>query len=199
MTDDRPRPQYGEYASPEEQILAGGTGGAGGAGAVPPSESAHGSNRASVAGAASFAAPKPETRVDGAAPAGVGGQLAPEKRPFDTFMTTLVLSLTAFVVISSSAGWANLPEALAQSYEQLGYGEFTSVELASTMGVVIAVMQSALLIAAALISIARLRAKRSAFWVPLVFGVSSMVLTLVLMMIVMLNDPALAAFIANQP
>ncbi len=184
MAEERPRPQYGEYASPEEQILAGGT-------AVTPPENSP----------RNFAPPVPGTQLPGGsgdvAKPGATAELAPEKRPFDTFVTTFILSLSAFIVISSSGGWADLPATLIQTYEQLGYGEFTSIELASTMGTVIAVVQSALLIMAAIMSIARLRARRASWWVPLVFGVISIVVTLILMMIVMMTDPALAAYLAS--
>lgn len=197
MPDERPRPQYGEYATPQEQIIAGGI-------AVPSREepSVHvrsaDSRDSRAAATSSFPAPSPDSRIDGAAPSGSATELSPQKRPFDTFVATFLLSLNAFLVISSSSSWAELPATLRDTYTQLGYGEFTSIELASTMGTIIAVVQSLLLIGAAVVSIVRLRAKRSAWWVPLVFGIASVVVTLVLTAVVMMTDPALAAFIATQ-
>jgi uncharacterized membrane protein YhaH (DUF805 family) len=204
VADERPRPQYGEYASPDEQLLAGGT-------AVPATEAPPTATGRGIAGrgpgaTGPFPPPLPGTRITGDVKRGdvrsgagrTGALLAPGKRSFDTFMTTFVLSITALVVISSSGGWVDLPATLIQTYDQLGYGEFTSIELAATMGTVIAVTQSVLLIAAAVISIVRLRARRSSYWVPLVFGVVSIVVTFILMMIVMMSDPALAAYLATQ-
>jgi len=197
VADERPRPQYGEYATPEEQVLAGGI-------AVPPrdqspvQESSTSARSTTAHAKDSLSLPKPEASIGGAASSGINAQLARERRPLDTFVTTFVLSLSAFLVISTSGSWADLPGSLIATYKQLGYGEFTSIEFASTMGTVIAVVQSVLLIGAALVSILRLRAKRSSWWVPVVFGLASILLTIVLMAIVMMTDPALAAYIATQ-
>jgi hypothetical protein len=186
MTDERPRPQYGEYATPEEQVTAGG---------VPVA--ATGSSHAAAAAAAAAGA-----TGGGAAPASAtsaGSAGAPlVRRPWDLSLTVFLLALNSYMVLTSMPDWLNLSDTLATGYTQLGYGAYTSTELANSIGLGIVAVQVALLIAVLYLAIKRLRAQRRGFPIVLGLGLLAVVLTMVLLMVAMTSDPALAVYIATQ-
>lgn len=173
MTDERPRPQYGEYASTEEQLLAGGT-------AVPARE---------------FPPPAPGTRIEAGAAVGEQASLRQRRRSRDVVVTTFLLSMSAYFVISTISGWTDFATTLDEAYAQLGYGDYTSVELANSIGLAITIVQLVLLVVSAIMSIAFIRSGRTSYWVPLAFGALSIIVTVILMMVAMTSDPALANYL----
>ncbi len=184
MTDERPRPQYGEYATPEEQISAGGVP----APAPAPQPSNH-----------HVASQTTPPRFDSALTPASTPTVAPlVRRPWDLSLTVFLLALNAYMVLTSIPDWLNLSETLAVGYTQLGYGDYTSTELANSIGFGIVAVQVALLIAVLYLAIKRLRAQRRAFPIALGLGLLAVVLTMVLLMVAMTSDPALAAYIATQ-
>jgi hypothetical protein len=188
MTDERPRPQYGEYATPEEQVKAGGASGAAHVGKTGIEPSAQSGLTPSVFSPRGFTA---------GGPAGAAG--APlVRRPWDLSITVFLLALNAYLVLTSIPDWLNLGVTLATGYTQLGYGDYTSTELANSVGLGIVAVQVALLISVLYFAIKRLRAQRRAFPITLGLGLLAVVLTMVLLMVAMTSDPALAAYIATQ-
>lgn len=175
MSEPRERPQYGEYASVDEQIAAGGH-------AVDPDPVA-------AVVPERFAPPVAATRVVGAPPAA---------RPWDLALTVALLVLGAYSVISSIPGFLAFGSTLDELYTASGYGDYTSDSLASGIGIGILVSQSLLYVATVALSIARLRAKKLAFFVPLVGAAASGVVIFVLVLVAMTSDPALAAWITDQ-
>jgi hypothetical protein len=120
------------------------------------------------------------------------------RRPWDVSLTVFLLSLNAFMVLTSIPDWLNLGTTMTTAYTQLGYGDYTSTTMADSIGLGIVAVQVALLAAVLYLAITRLRAGRRAFPITLGVGLLAVVLTMVLLMIAMTADPALAAYIANQ-
>lgn len=170
--DDRPRPQYGEYATPEEQRDAGGF--------VPPTDLPP-----------TVAMPDAATAVDGrmAAPR----PPRPERRTWDVFLTTALLAIGAYVTVASAGSFQQLAAVLRESYEQVGYEPYTNDALANGLGAFLVVFQTVVWIAAAVASIASLRVGRITWWIPVVGGVVALVATIVVFSVAILGDPAFTA------
>ena len=183
MTDQRPRPQYGEYASVDEQIAAGG---------IPVElEPVVTSPTTGVTGPADqgLVPPDPSTRIPGGPP-------APKSWDFALSVTLLIFG--AYTVGSSIAGLLDFSAVLREVYAQAGYGEYTSDGLADSIGIAILVSQSVLFIATLVVTVLRLRAKRVAFFVPLIGGAVAGLLMVALVLVAMTADPALAAWVTSQ-
>jgi hypothetical protein len=89
-----------------------------------------------------------------------------------------------------------MPALLDAVFAQAGYGDYTADGVAQTIGwVVIGVNVLGLALAIGF-AIPRLRAHRTAFWLPLVIGFACVVLTTVLVAGAAVADPA---FAANMP
>lgn len=169
MTDPRPKPRYGEYAPP------------GWVSPVPPPEQqqegeqqAHGQ--------------RPQS-----APSGVG-----RRRTWDVFLTVTLLVIGALQVSNAFTTFGNLPQFLNQYYESQGVGQYTNVELAQAIGVAIMVSQAVIFLATAWVSYLALKHKRLAFYWPLIGFGAAMIVTVVLMIVVMVGDPALMTHIQQQ-
>lgn len=186
MTDSRPRPQYGEYASPEVQ-------------------------RAHIREphpTPDEASPEADARATGSDSAGLPG--APVKkstvagtasgaRRWDVVLTWVLLALGTFSVLTSIPGFLNLAETLEAAYQQVGIGHFASSPLASALGVTAVVIQVVLLVAAFALSTRTLRAGKVAFWIPLVAGVVSIVAVTICMTVALVNDPAFIQYTQTAP
>jgi hypothetical protein len=160
---ERPRPQYGEYATPEQQAAAAGIPYRPHVHAAPP----HGQTPAAVP-----PPPAHDTRVGGPGPASVQAS----SRRWDFVLSSLLLGYGLFNVIVGSAQYTDLAGVInAQFYGPQKIGTFVATPLSERLGVVILVSQIVLYVLTAAITVARLRAGRIAFWVPicgvLVFGV----------------------------
>ena len=173
MTDRRDRPQYGEYASPDEQVAAGGF----------PVEPASVESRPVAPGAA-HAPPLAATRVAGA---------PPTQRTWDLALTVAFLVFGAYSVVSSIPGLLDFGATIKQMYSLSGYGEYTEIALANGIGIGILVTQSVLFVVTVVLTLARLRAGKIAFFVPLIGGAVAGVVIFVLMIIAITMDPAFAA------
>ena len=181
MSDQRGRPQYGEYASPDEQVAAGGY-------AVEP-EPVVAAARTGAQTAAPLAPPLASTRVVGAAPA---------TRPWDLAMTVAFLVFGAYSVVSSIPGLLDFGATIKQIYSVSGYGDYTAIGLADGVGIGILVSQSVLFVITVLITALRLRARKLAFFVPLIGGAVAGIVIFVLMLVAIVSDPAFAATLDSQ-
>jgi hypothetical protein len=180
MTEPRPRPQYGEYASPDEQVAAGGY--------IPPAEP--------VEPVAPASRP-PARSASGRDSAPVAPAAAPNRNR-DMVFTTALLALGAYFVVSSIPGLIDLPATLRSAYAASGYGEYTSDATADALGLAAVIVQGVLFVATVWIAMLRLRAKKLAFPVALIGGVVTVVVVLVLVIMAMVLDPALAAYVNSQ-
>ncbi|MFE6995456.1 DUF6264 family protein [Microbacterium sp. NPDC057659] len=158
------RPQYGEYATPEEQRLAAGLP------AVPPPPPA---------------APAPAP----VAPAPVAE--TPKPRQADRLITIAMLAYGVVNVFSTIPQFLNMGEALTQAMKMLGIpGEFTNLGPARTWGIVAIVVMLVGFAATVYVAFRRIRAAKLAWWVPLAGFVITMFAVSMCMMVPIMGDPA---------
>ena len=173
MSEQRERPQYGEYASPDEQVAAGGY-------AVEPEP---------LVAPAPLAPPVASTRVAGVPPA---------TRPWDLALTVAFLAFGAYSVVSSIPGLLDFGTTINQIYALSGYGDYTELALAVGIGLGILVSQSVLFVITVVITALRLRAHKIAFFVPVIGGVVAGVVIFVLMLVAIVSDPSFADTLNSQ-
>jgi hypothetical protein len=181
-SDERPRPRYGEYAPP-------------GWSWQPPQ-----TEEQTTPAAEPDAAPNPTAPTAPAAPAPVQDASAatPRTAPrWDRILTIGLLAFGAFGAWNSAASLQEIPRQMQLSYEVMGVGTFTPPEWLPTLALVGAIIQLALYAVVLGLSILRLRSGRIAFWIPLAGGAASFAVTLVLLSIVMLNDPTYLDFVTG--
>lgn len=177
MADERPRPQYGEYA--------------------PVSEAAPAVPVAGQKEADADAAVRPASKSDpqkGAEPPGE----RPGRRNWDVLLTTVLLALFVYDVVSAYGVLANLFGILRSTYQDQGFGEYVSLELANTVGMIANIVRIALLLITIAISLVLIHRKRLSFVVALCGGLLSVITLVVCVVIAVVNDPALAAYIETQ-
>jgi hypothetical protein len=174
---ERPRPQYGEYASPEQQAKAMG------AKNPPP-----------------LSVPPVASRVTGALapspPPPPYGQNLPRAatvtapRRWDLMLSAVLLAYGLYGVVSGMFQFADLGALINRVYQVQGIGQFTTTPLATALGVVINVSDVVLFVATALITFALLRRGRIAFYVPLIGGVIAGLIAVVCILVLVFGDPA---------
>lgn len=193
MTDSRPRPQYGEYASPEEQARAIG---------IPLK---HASHTASPAAPAERSDRKSEhsgravQHPEVAGPDAVDFEsVARVKRSRDTVITVLLLVVGLVWVLLSAPETSDLAGTLNRTYLLQGYtGHYGPVALASTLGLVINISSLVLWGVTCAVSIVVLRRHRRAFYIPLIGAVVSGLVVIALTLVAMVNDPGLLAYLST--
>jgi hypothetical protein len=176
--DERPRPQYGEYA-PEGWTWQ-------------PPAGEHTSDPAPQMST-------PPAPPSSAALAAASARSARPDRPVDRIITIVLLVVGVFGLWNAIGTLQSLPtllpEALRQTSEMLGNGgaafDYTPGPEVPALILSGQIIQVVLLVLTAWWSIARLRARRLAFWVPLVGGALSFVALYAIMFAVIVNDPAL--------
>lgn len=169
--DDRPRPQYGEYA-PEGWSWQ------------PPAD-----QRTS----------DPAPQMTTPPPPLPAASVERPDRPVDRIITILLLVVGVFGAWSAIGSLQSLPtllpEALRQASEMLGNGgasfEYTPAPEVAGLILTGQIIQFVILALVVWWSIARLRARRLAFWVPLVGGVLSFIALYAIMFAIIVSDPAL--------
>ena len=166
------RPQYGEFATPEEQAAASGV-------PVVP---------------APLAPPVPGTAVRAAPP-----HDAPRQRPrWDSILTTVLLALGAYSVITSFIDTSAIGEAFATTFQQFEFGEFSSFDAANRMALVVAFVQLGAYVITVALSLRTARQNRVTFFIPLLAGVITTVVCALLLMSVVVNDPAYLTWVESQ-
>lgn len=178
MTDERSRPQYGEYASAQEQakIIAN---------SLPPLPA--------------VLQPKDAIAPPAAAPP-TAAAVAPAVRPrrrWDLVLSIGLLTYAAVTIVTGFAQYSDLPGLLNQIYAQQGIGTFAGTGFAATAG--FAINASNLVIYAIVLplTVRQLRGNRLAFWIPLSGGVLAGIITGSLVIAVMLNDPTFTAYLSS--
>ncbi|WP_139417716.1 DUF6264 family protein [Agromyces laixinhei] len=169
--DERPRPQYGEYA-PEGWTW------------TPPVD-----ERAAASTEPAIAAPV-------AAPATPASTPAASARPVDRAWTITLLIFGVFGALYNGLVLFQLPstalESAKLSASMLGVdapADFVPGPAVPTFIFVGIALQVVLWIGALLWSRSRLRAGRTAWWIPLLAGVAAFVVVLVVGMLVFASDP----------
>lgn len=187
MSDQHEQPEYGERATPEQQAEAirrsGGVPEAQRAAELPSpvSRSADGLPRVASAAATSGRSATPPT----------GKYLA------NRFATVFLLGVGLVAVIQSVFGYLNLAESIQTLYAQQGIGDYVETPLTSTIGIALVIVHTVLWVAAAWVSMRVLAAGRMAWWIPLVGAVIAFVVMGVLMVVLLLNDPAFMQYLGS--
>ncbi|WP_213813777.1 DUF6264 family protein [Glaciihabitans sp. dw_435] len=193
MTDPRPAPQYGEYATPLEQAKAMGLD------AVPVPE---------VTDAPAGVKRQPESSASLArtAPASLAVAGTRPRRGWDLGLTVALLTFGAYSVISTYAQYADLTTTLNYAYTLMNQmnmsgtklGAYTSVDLARTIGIALNATQIVVFVVTALVSILLLRRNRIAFYVPLIGAALTVIVTIILMFVALTGDPAYMATFSGK-
>jgi hypothetical protein len=185
--DERPRPQYGEYApegwtwqppagdhisDPAPQMAQPSAGRAGRPHAAPP---------------APPALPQP-----------AASDALARRRRIDRMLTIAFLVIGAFGAWSTAAGLQDLPRQIQVLYDQQGIGQFVPGPNLPTIVLIGTIAQLAIYAATLGFSVLRLRRGRIAFWVPLVGLALSFVATMVLTSVIFLTDPTFLAYLEAQ-
>jgi len=171
MTDQRP--QYGEYATPDEQRRLAG---------LPPLDAAP---------EAPAAAPVIEQTVQ-AKPA----RSITRARPWDRIITIALLAYGLVNVVMTGLSYLDLPTVMNESMRILGVeGEFTNFAQGKLWGTTAAVLLVLGWVITAWLSLRRLRTGKLTWWVPLVGAAATMVVVSICIMIPMMGDPAFMAYV----
>jgi hypothetical protein len=182
------RPQYGEYATPEEVAEARGPL------PVEPTDpvsrlAAPIKGGASTRGAKAGARATPALRT---APPPRGAPLATRHpRQANNLITVLLIVFGIWNTVTSIPGYLDFGTALAQGVALLGYGTVTFGATAHTAGIVLLVISFLLLIAAIGVSVHLIRNGRRSIWVPIVAGGLYLVASVIVMSVIVANTPAL--------
>lgn len=182
MTDQRP--QYGEYATPEEQRRLAG---------LPPLDAVAEEPDATAAlpaGSASSAAP---VAVD-TAPAA-----AANPRRWDRIITIALLAYGMVSVFITGMAYLDLPSLMNDTMKILGVdGEFTNFAQGKLWGTIAAAILVAGWVLTAWISLKRLRTGKLTWWVPLAGAAVTMVIVSICLSVPMMNDPAFIAYLGSS-
>lgn len=177
MTEARPTPQYGEYASPQEQakVIAR---------SLPPVPPVLQPKDSKTAVTPALAPPASDPAVR-------------PRRRWDLALSIGMLAYAAVTILAGFSQYSDLPSLLNQVYAQQGIGTFAGTEFAATAG--FAINASNLIIYASVLplTVARLRTRRIAFWIPLAGGVLAAIITGSLMIAVMVNDPTFIEYVGS--
>ncbi len=175
MTEDRPKPAYGEYATPEQQAAAIGV-----PAVLPPTLEAP-----------PVAPPPPWGQA--ALPAQTGA------RRWDLFLTALLVAYGLWSVISGLVQYSNLTTVAQTFYTSQGIGTFTSTRpaLAMALGLVINVSDVVIFIVVAYIAFRLLRRGRVAFYVPLIGGIVTTIIAAVCLVTFLATDPSFSTYLSK--
>ncbi len=212
MSDDRPRPRYGEYATPQEQaeIVAR---------SMPPVSplltpadqptsvhpgSVHpGSVRPGSAHPGS-AHPQAGDSRPGVASAGRGSDQTPRQtsqakpRAWDRILSLALLGYGLFTVVTGLFQYADLASVIQQVYDVQGIGTFTATPSVDTAGVVLRLALVVVWIATALLTVPMLRAGRIAFYIPLIGGAVMGILMTVILTGLLIADPTFMDYVTEM-
>ncbi|MET4638995.1 DUF6264 family protein [Mycetocola sp. 2940] len=178
MSDaQRPRPQFGEYATPEEQKKA----------IKVPLDDTESMPVASKESPTSHISVQGSPRTQ-AVPAGPSG---------DRVATMTLLGIGLLTILLSMSALVDLPTAIDTAFAQLGLEDYTSFALGSALGWTALILAVALWVAALWLSMRALRRGRKAWWIPLVFGVLGNVVVFACVAFAMVGDPAFTEYM-NQ-
>ena len=190
--DPRPRPAYGEYATPEEQQARI---------RQPDVTASFDSGQAPVAPAAPPLGSAPHapqwgaTPPLGSAPAASGVR----RRPVDRAITFALLAFGAINVVFSAMSYVDLPALATRAMAILGIeGEFTNVESASFWGPAAAVVLVVGFVLTAVLAVRRVRRFKIAWWIPVVGGFVTYVAVYICLIIPLWGDPAFMEYVTSM-
>lgn len=174
MTDQRP--QYGEYATIEEQRRLAG---------LPPVDAVVDAPVVSEPPVAS----EPAVQTQVATPVA-------KSRPWNRIVTIGLLAYGLVNVFMTGMAYLDLPTVMNESMKIIGIdGEFTNFAQGKLWGTIAAVVLVIGWVITALISIRRLRTGKLTWWIPLVGAVVTMIIVGICITVPMMGDPAFIAHV----
>ena len=225
MSDERPRPEYGEYSSPEEQLARMGEAADAAPAAVPPAHDAAlipPALQPPAAPAPGSLGPLPLLDQPpaglppfGARPfggAGTPGAYAPApgvaaeppKRTAgailaDRIVTVAFLAYGLVSVLTGIPQYLDLAGIANQSFAAAGIpGEFSNFAQGNTLGALAAFILAAGFALTAWVAVRKLRRGRAAWWVPLVGFVLTFIPIAICLAVALMGDPAFIDYVASQ-
>lgn len=205
------RPQYGLYATPEEQrasikdpdkyfeefqAAALGTHSSGQAepavdAAAPTSSTPAAPNRRTTT--SSQVVPRQATHSKPADVSAARQEMADghaARHPADRIVTFILLAIGLFFSVAIVPDMLHPAAGIEASYKQFGIGAYHATSLTQVVGIGVAFIYVVGWLFAAFASMSRLRTGRRAWWVPAVVGVAVWILTMIGFAALMLNDPS---------
>ena len=170
----RPRPQYGEYATPEEQRAR-----------IRQPDATHALETGRPVMPAADAAPP-------AGPAAFGATAGPPRpRTVDRVATIALLAYGLFTVVTSFPAFLDYGAYAETMFAVMGVdAELTDPAAGRPWGIAAALVLAVGWIATALVSWRSLRCGRLTWWIPLVAGAVFTFAAGMLMIVPLMNDPA---------
>lgn len=121
------------------------------------------------------------------------------RRLWDSVLTAILLGVGIVSVTSSIPQYANFPATLNDVLGQMGYGEYSAVALATSIGIGLNVTQIVLYVASAVVALLMIRKGRLGFFYPLIAAVLFAVVMIVLLIVAFTGDPTLMASLTEPP
>lgn len=185
MTEDRPRPAYGEYATPEEQRAR-----------IQQPDRAYALDTGhDLDSATSPATPPAAAPGWGALPPNPGATTAAAgRRRMDLTVAMVLLGYGLVQVVLTSIQTMNFA-AFAQQFMTVAgiTGQFTNVDQGRMWGAIGAVSFGVGWLVTALVVFLRARRARTVWWVPIVGAAISFLVLTSCLMVPLLNDPAITS------
>ncbi|GGE84644.1 DUF6264 family protein [Mycetocola zhadangensis] len=177
--NERQRPQFGEYATPDQQRDA-----------IKVPLDDHESIPVE-----SHVSPTSHISVQGTPHTSAPAAGASKPSAGDRFATIALLGIGLITVLMTIPALTNLPPAITSAFAQLDVGEYTSDGLAHSLGVGALVTEIVLWIVAAWLSTRALRKGKRAWWIPVVFGVVANIVVFGAITVAMTVDPAFTEYV----
>ena len=162
---DRPRPKYGEYATPEEQSAASGVP------HTPPP----------------LAPPVPGTQIRTAAPP--AGQVA-APRSWDRVLTTAFLAYGAVTLVYRFLTLDTTGQNLKEDLASIGFSGFNSIAQINAVALNAALVELIIFAVTVMIALRRLRSGKLTFFIPLIAWVLVGIAMAAIFMPIVVADPA---------
>jgi hypothetical protein len=184
VTDERPKPKYGELA-PEGWVWKPPT-------EATPDEQPDATGQTRASGSSSW--PAPRTPPVGAAvpPPLAGAGPGARSGQGDRIATIVLLVLGVLGTFNMITSLLTLPDVMQELMQFYGVsGTYTGADTARTAGIAGAALVVPIYLITALISLRRLQAKKLAFFVPLIGAVVAFAVNTVVVLIALQADPAM--------
>lgn len=117
------------------------------------------------------------------------------RRTGDIVFTTLLLLIGVYDVVVQWPFYAALGVSIRDAYEQQVFGEFTSIELADSMGATLNLVRAGILVIAIAWALLRISRGKRGFWIALGGGVLAALVAVGFLFAIMFQDPALMEYV----
>jgi|SRR5690554_729521 len=184
----RPRAQYGEYATPEQQQAA--------RGLPEPTDDIPVAD-ASPAAVSPLAAPPEAARAPDPQPQ-AAAESPRRAHPVDRVVTLVLLALGLFILLNGIPGYLALSDALQMVYDQFDAGVYPATETAAALGVTALAVQAVIWVATAASAWFTMKRGRIAWWICVVGAALSFIASMVVVSVALFADPGFIDNVSTQ-